>query len=312
MSRNSGIDILRGLAAFGIVGCHLSLAPLSQGGSTTLSFCDCQVAIFAALAGYLMSGRHDGGWGGYVLRRAKRLLPVYAVWSLVFLVASAVFQYVGTGEVKSRYADVRWWLSVMFWGGAAAHLWFLISLFYAQSILWPFLPRVRKDLWVGVSFVLIVLTIPFDNWYALYPIRLLAFLLLGYGLSGAAAEWAGRRQSWLWAIVMVAVTVHFLKVPFAVGFLKDWVAAGPILLLFATSTALSAAGRIAVAFGATSMGVYLAHPLFTRCFSIPVGKLFATPYGVMPILLVWCASWGCSVVAVALAIRNKRLRRICS
>lgn len=304
MVRNTGIGVLRGFAAFGIVGCHLSLAPMSQGGAILLSFCDCNVAIFAALAGYLMVSNQNLGWLDYVRRRAKRLLPVYVVWTVVFLVASALFQYVGTGAVKPRYADARWWLSVAFWGGAAAHLWFLISLFYAQSIMRPILPRIRKGIWVGASLVLVALTIPFNNWFVLYPIRLLAFLLLGYGLSGVDLGWAKRHQALMWLIVMIVIAAHFLKIPFAVGFTKDWIAAGPIILLFASLPSWSAARRLVVVLGATSMGVYLIHPLITAGFGVVVRKLFMQPYGVVPIMLDWVACW---ILALLVAVVLQRV-----
>ena len=50
------LDLLRGIAAFGIVGCHLSLSPRSDGGALVTSLCDFNVGLFAALAGFLMSG----------------------------------------------------------------------------------------------------------------------------------------------------------------------------------------------------------------------------------------------------------------
>ena len=50
------IDFLRGIAAFGIVGCHLSLMPRTDGGALVTSLCDFNVGLFAALAGVLMSG----------------------------------------------------------------------------------------------------------------------------------------------------------------------------------------------------------------------------------------------------------------
>ena len=49
-------DLLRGVASFGIVGCHLSLSPRTEGGALVTSLCDFNVGLFAALAGFLMSG----------------------------------------------------------------------------------------------------------------------------------------------------------------------------------------------------------------------------------------------------------------
>ena len=58
-----GIDFLRGVAAFGIVGCHLLLAQRTAGGEELLTaLCDFNVGLFAAVAGFLMCGR------GYVVK----------------------------------------------------------------------------------------------------------------------------------------------------------------------------------------------------------------------------------------------------
>ena len=45
--RIAGIDLLRGVAAFGIVGCHLSLAPRAADGELVTALCDFNVGLFA-------------------------------------------------------------------------------------------------------------------------------------------------------------------------------------------------------------------------------------------------------------------------
>ena len=83
------LDLLRGIAAFGIVGCHLSLSPRTEGGALVTSLCDFNVGLFAALAGFLMCGVK--GWceyASYIKKRVLRLVPTYLFWSVVFLVLS--------------------------------------------------------------------------------------------------------------------------------------------------------------------------------------------------------------------------------
>ena len=52
---NVGIELLRGLAAFGIVGCHLSLPCRTAVGWYATALCDMNVAGFAALSGMMMN-----------------------------------------------------------------------------------------------------------------------------------------------------------------------------------------------------------------------------------------------------------------
>ena len=84
--RYDGIDLLRGLAAVGIVGCHLSLPDRTDAGCLVTSLCDFNVGLFAAVAGFLMGGvKEAGGVRAYAKKRAGRLLPSYVAWSIVFL-----------------------------------------------------------------------------------------------------------------------------------------------------------------------------------------------------------------------------------
>ena len=96
--RYDGIDLLRGLAAFGIVGCHLSLSERTDAGDLVTALCDFNVGVFAAVAGFLMSGvKSPGELLGYAKKRAGRLLPSYVAWSVVFLLMTIVFDLCSMG-----------------------------------------------------------------------------------------------------------------------------------------------------------------------------------------------------------------------
>lgn len=124
-----GLNLLRGIAAFGIVGCHLGLSPRTLCGEWVTALCNFNVGLFAALSGFLMAP----GGEGYVKKRARRILPTYLVWSAFYIAATAVFDLVlDGGHLNERYYSLSNWLDVLFCGSAATHLWFLISLFYAQ------------------------------------------------------------------------------------------------------------------------------------------------------------------------------------
>ena len=50
-----GLSLLRLIAAWGIVGCHLNLSPAEGFPQQLLSLTDANVAIFAMISGYLLS-----------------------------------------------------------------------------------------------------------------------------------------------------------------------------------------------------------------------------------------------------------------
>lgn len=310
---NSAIDLLRGVAALGIVGCHLLLAPRTQSATLITGLCDVGVGIFAALSGYLMVlGRWDG-WGAYVRKRAKRILPIYAVWTIVYLIFSAVFQIVADGAVNARYFDVGWWVDVFFWGAAATHLWFLMSLFYAQVVMAGLFRKLPSVYWIGSSLVLISISIWSNNWYVTYPVRLLAFLMLGRGLAAINREWLTRWRGLILVLGLACVGFHFVHAPWPTGFVKDWIAVAPILLGFVAWSDLFATGRLAAVsafLGATSMGVYLIHPIFTKAFGMVVCSMVEVPYGVSAVMLNWVASWGVALLMTLLLMRSKYFSRI--
>lgn len=305
--RNHGIDLLRGIASFFIVGVHLQLINYTSGGQLLLHFCDMNVGVFAALAGYMMANsaanvKTDGDWLRYVLKRAKRLLPLYFIWSVIFLLASAVFQIVLHGAIKLKYADSHFWIFVIIWGAAATHLWFIVSLFYAQSLFCVILNRVLPIIWLCVSAALLIVSVEWQSWYAIYPIRLLSFLLYGYCLSKVPY----RLPSSHLCFVMVGALVIHVVAPID-SFYRDWLATGPIILFFA-NVRIDFMRRLSSFLGGASMGVYLIHPLMTVGISTLVKGLWVAPYGFVPIASVWIGAW---VLSVALTVVILRSEKVC-
>ena len=240
--RLPGVDFLRGLAAFGIVGCHLSLAPRTAGGDLVTLLCDFNVGLFAAMAVFFMCGGcDDKGWFAYVGKRARRLLPTYFVWSAVFILTTAVFDMLWDGGcVNPRYETMSFWWRVVFLGGSATQLWFLICLFYAQTVLMGGF-RVCMNKWCGMMWIVLGGVAAFacttsSAWFNRYPLRLVAFLMTGYGvrclLRGGTMEICRRHNIMMWYIAVGALMLHVALGRRVPGFVKDWLAVGPVLLAF--------------------------------------------------------------------------------
>ena len=307
-----GIELLRGIAAFGIVGCHLLLSPRTGAGALVTCFCDMNVGVFAALSGYLMAFGRWEGWIEYLQKRAKRILPVYAGWTIVYLIFSAAFQIVDGGAVNARYVDVGWWTNVVFWGAAATHLWFLVSLFYAQVAMAGLFQKFPAWIWIVLSLVVIFTSVGLKNWYGTYPIRLFAFLMLGRGLAALDRDWLQRHRIEIALAAGLGIVIHFVRFPCLAGFVKDWIAVGPILLAFVAWLDWFSVGRLAMVsafLGATSMGVYLLHPIFTKGVGIVVRRVFDGPYGVVPVMVDWGVSWLCALVVTVVLLRFPKLAR---
>lgn len=303
----NGLNLLRGIAAFGIVGCHLSLSPRTSGGEWVTALCDFNVGVFAAISGFLMTDVGGVGFIEYVKKRAYRLLPTYFAWSLIYIAATALYDLViDGGHLNERYYSIHNWIRVLFCGTASAHLWFLICLFYAQIFFrlfvgaldnWKVSHLVQRALLAMLSVLLLFGSISSNNWYCMYPIRLAAFLLLGFVMKGWKKD--ALIVPSIWALVMVAI--HLGMHGIIPGFIRDYLLVIPVMLLFLSDTFKG--GRVVSILAATSMGVYLIHPLFARGVSYMVGRIFAAPYDSTIVIVVWIFIWVLSFLVCA-AIRR--------
>lgn len=112
------------------------------------------------------------------------------------------------------------------------------------------------------------------------------------------------------AIAVVALGLHVAMRGVVPGFYRDWVAAFPVLIGVASVEVKSVRiGRVAAILGATSMGVYLLHPLATRGLSVVVSRLIAAPYSASVVVGEWVVAWGISMVGALLMLRMPVIRR---
>ena len=317
--RYCGLDLLRCLAAFGIVGCHLSLPERTEEGRLVTSLCDYNVGLFAAIAGFLMSGvKGADELLGYAKKRACRLLPSYFAWSVVFLLMTIMFDLLlDGGQINPRCHTVQFWMSVMFLGGGATHLWFLACLFYAQVLVaWAFgvfnEPK-HGVLWVLLGAGLVHASVNLGNWYGTYPIRLLAFLVTGHGIGlliKNRLEVLRRQLLLLLAAAAAALVLHVILRDDVPGFYRDWLFVGPVLIAFsALDFKRERVTRMVTFLGATSMGVYLVHPLFTRALSVVVAKCMPTPCSALVVLSEWFLAWLFSLAVASILLRIPVARR---
>lgn len=315
--RIQGVDLLRGIAAFGIVGCHLSLSPRTVGGEGATALCNFNVGVFAAISGFLMARSGCTPRNGadaafpleksrsiltYVRKRVARLMPEYVFWSGVFIVMTSMFDLLlDGGRLNPKYGTVGFWLRVVFLGDAATHLWFLPCLLYAQVVMRILSPlQVKGIVWILVGLLLIVPSAMLGDWFGTYPLRLFAFLVTGYGLGRVNLDLP---RMLVGGLAMVGLVAYVLLSGIVPAFIRGWFATIPLLLFF---TSLSFNGRVVSAvgvLGATSMGIYLVHPLITRALSVVWVRVFSAPYGVLPVLSEWLLAWGVAFVAAFVLLR---------
>lgn len=311
------------MAAFGIVGCHLSLPCRTAAGWYATALCDMNVAVFAALSGMMMyfSIKRNAklAWKDYAMKRARRLLPVYLAWTAIFLSATAMFDLlIDGGRINPAYKTSEFWLNVVFFGGAATHLWFLAWLFYAQVSLFGLFKRMVKSKAMAwflllVGGVVVTMAAAISGRWGNYPIRLFGFVISGFALGRLIDGGVRIKSCWLsWCCLVVALCAHVMIGSNVHGFVKDWFVVCLMLPLFYSIEILkeSKFAKAAIRLGATSMGVYLVHPLATRAISVVVGRVFASPVGVTVVVGEWMLAWFVAAAATVAFMRMPVLKKI--
>lgn len=245
----SSVDLLRFLAAFGIVWAHM-LAPLATLGHSAL-------ALFLVLTGFLTVQSLDrSGKGFSLLGRARRILTPWIAFCVFF---KALEMAMAPDPWAVLGLTDPWWLLI----GPTIHLWFLPFLLLVSplALLVARMVRDRRDVAIGSMIATVLslelltlhvysdLPVPLPQWtFAIPP-----FL---YGLLLAKAH----RLRCVWMplgfIALVSVVV------FAVTG-EDW----PLqyllaALLFEGFWRLRIGGRLLPALGQLAFGIYLIHPLF--------------------------------------------------
>ncbi len=318
-----GIDWLRAIAAFGIVGCHLDLKEVAPRAKFLFYYTDLNVGLFALIAGFFMARQLQAKplrFGGFVASRAARLLPCYLFWTLVFLVFSACFDVLAHHPVFPEIGHLKWWGSVLFQGEAMFHLWFLICLFYAQAVLFPLVfwsvagpekkGAILFALGVAGTFLSAVAVAPEWGWFMVYPLRLASFLLIGAGFSSLLPFLARIPKSvCVCALAAGLVAVQFL--PWGIyEYARTLVVVLPAFLCAVQadvrSAKMAALGKI---LGGASMGIYLVHPIFTT-FNREIIRLCELPKTLPVVAGDWIFAWGCALGVTLIALRIPRLKKV--
>ena len=306
LKRIGAIDVLRGLAAFFIIGNHLCLSPAQETARGLLHYCNMFVGIFAAVSGYFLALSFKANPCSYEVwaKRAKRILLPYFLWTIVYLGASQLFGIIaGDGLRLDRLMDPYYLFTAIFFGNSSAHLWFLSGLFYAVTVFcivchyFPVLAIKSLPWWI-VSGVLLACSIMTDGRYSLYEARLFAFFAMGYAFAVGKKDVSGRRPCFLLILLALALTGHFFLDEIH-QFVRDYIVAVLVLALVThDAPLLRCSNRVTKALGEYSMGIYLVHPLFCAGLGVVAKKVFVQPYGPVAILLDWLVVFALSIVLV--------------
>lgn len=296
------IEIVRGIAALFIVGCHLNLTPRTPLGYFMTHYCDMFVGVFGAISGFLLAMSLEKGMGNQgvsvaamIKRKMARLLPIYFTWTAVYVVFGVVFDFVFDGAIGSKFYSKSNWMSFIFCGGASCHLWYIAALFYISVlyiVCWRSFSFVRKPLfWLVASVLLLIVAVNWHSFWGYYFVRLAAFMALGafvnlyqHRLRSCSPWWA---MLWFIAVVLLHPfsPVHAVYGDFLVSFVLFVLITNPLVegacMRFYTN-------RSVVRYmSEASLGVFLVHPIFCAGVGTFLRRVFPSPYGISCIAIDW-------------------------
>ncbi len=276
-----GLDLMRGLAAIGVIWVHVGRSPewaelnLSALGAPGTSYLNILAGFFTivGLQKYLSKG---SGGGRFLAHRVWRIGAPFVVWCLVYLAARGV-NYLVFGKVTGFSLD---W-SMLFYG-TIYHTWFLPYLLIATFLTFPIMMLgLRRPVLLGplaatvmmIAGAIIMLPpieLPPDpadplRIAGIVLVRIPGYLLgLGFGMMWAAGY--RPRVSLQTAVVCLAVAGVAIWMTVATEVPRPLVnrVAGVCGLIAAFGPWRGAVARWLASMGALGFGVYLSHVLFVE------------------------------------------------
>ncbi len=316
--RYNGLDWLRAIAAFGIVGCHLNLAPTTGIERVLLRFCDMNVGVFGCISGFLLAKSvfesNDMEVRALLLSKIRRLVPVYLVWTVFYIVVGALFDIITDGKLGPKFFELSFWGSAVFNGGASCHLWYLSALVYGSVIFVPVLFVVRNYrrrfacfAFTG-SLALIWMSYSIHGNFWFYTVRLFSYLLLGISIYNLRKYVSRIPLELISALYMVAMLFSIYMPVWPHHFVPDYICATFLFIIFSRSEWRPTA--IGKWLGATSFGVYLIHPVFTAMNAVLLQRIIGC--GRIPIVLCdWICAWLFSMIFASLVTLVPIINRYC-
>jgi peptidoglycan/LPS O-acetylase OafA/YrhL len=298
LSRCYGFDIIRGIAAFLVVSCHLSIST-TDAATLILRYNQIAVGLFAAISGFLLSQTIDRvSTKDVIKKRFARIVPLHVIWSIIYLSAfslSDCFLHTPVGYLQN--INLVFIAKAFLRGCATVHLWFLPSLFYS-SILLVFIDRLfprKKIMYLVASAIVLFGAALLNNHLAYYDIRLLAFLLMGFGLFRILPESSlsisTKKALFLW---LIAVLLYGFFYGHIHRYIIDFILILVTMIVFSDKRIPRT--QVGTFFSSVSLLVYLVHVLIATLLSSFIKRFFHMPAGILLMFSTWLLVFFLSVV----------------
>ena len=324
-TRHEGLDVLRALAAFFVIGIHTSgqyLAPehwqSSNGYVAALVQGFVQIGVLMLSGAFLLAQPIEKPSTFYRKRLPRLLIPL-AVWLPLYYLYFFV-----------KGADVAEYALHLFWAKGYFHLWFLpplLGLYLVTPLLRRVIERVSRSrdltlIAVGLLLLEVIGSFFLFVYQVELPILILFIPYLGYYLLGYVLKRYTLAKKSLWGVLYGTSTLAMISLlvlyhgsswaEYVTSNLSPLVAVATISLfaLFSSLPHLSHNPRILSSFAARSLGVYLIHIVVLDVVTKPFLLWFPSimEQALLSILLRWSLTAVLSFIVVSLLYKVRPLR----
>lgn len=277
--RNTNIDLLRLVAAFGVINIHVPFTTEGAGKLNALFSPLCVPFFFLTSLTYFLAGlKSTTSFNDVVSKAFKRLLLPYLCWTAIYVgLMMLKHAIVGEPNVMEIY-------KVVFYGESAVHLYFLPQLFVAQLVTLAvyFMFGAGNDKKIqGVGVFLLAATYyiigNLGECFGVLPVAWLVFYLVSASLAVAAMNAESK-----WPYTVAGILVLLLPViissweerPDFVDTVKYLPVPGLGLVLVAIGLPQIKLSRFFTRLSRTSFGIYLSHVVFLEAILFVLNRVF--------------------------------------
>lgn len=277
--RNQSIDLVRLIAAFGVVTIHI---PFSTEAGQVFNdiFSPLCVPFFyvSSLTFFISSLGRKSDTSEIIKKAATRLLVPYLAWTTIY-----------TGLLLTKHlithndSEFVWW-KILLYGNSAVQLYFVPQLFAMQMVVLSFFLLFGKETRTAKVLGLIVLSLAsayfiFGNIHHVFgsmdPGHLIIYMLSAWLISNLSSKQAERSAPVYAGLALISLSVWltFFNHNPSVMFLKYVPWGGVGLLLTASFYRIERLPRLVKLIALTSYGVYLSHVLFLESIQFLTPKI---------------------------------------
>jgi peptidoglycan/LPS O-acetylase OafA/YrhL len=277
--RDTNIDLLRLIAAFGVINIH---TPFTTEGAAKINafFLPLGVPFFflTSLVYFLAGLKEDTSLKAVIKRTFKRILLPYLAWTVIYVLLMVIKHAVV--HKPNNIVPYR----VLFYGESAVHLYFLPQLVAMQMLVlalyFMFNTAANKKITGAIIFIMVITYYTIGNMlncFGITPLPSVVFYIVSACVVVAVINDAIK---WVWVMVGFIILILPLFInsleskPEIFNYINYLPTAGLALVLLAIGLPQMPLSKLMTKFTNASFGIYLCHVVFLEAILFTTDRFF--------------------------------------